>query len=85
MVIDYAPKLDGHDVKSKIGIITGTEIKHSCIDIISLFYVLDFRSEAEKIKKRTRENLLILRERSNFGCRLARGKLSAAETSAHRH
>lgn len=50
MAIDSTPNLDGHDVKSKIGLITAATIVGNEIHIEGFFYGADFPSEVKRIQ-----------------------------------
>ena len=50
MAVDYRPDFDGHDRKSKIGIITSAEIDGDAIRIEGFFYAKDFPEECERIR-----------------------------------
>lgn len=49
MAVDYTPDFDGHDRRSKIGLITGAEIVGDAIEIEGFFYAKDFPSEVAAI------------------------------------
>lgn len=50
MAVDYRPDFDGHDRKSKIGIITGAEIVGDALNIEGFLYAKDFPEECERIR-----------------------------------
>jgi hypothetical protein len=50
MAIDSTPNLDGHDVRSKIGLITAATIVGNEIQIQGFFYGADFPSEVKRIQ-----------------------------------
>ena len=50
MAIDYKPKMDGHDPKAKIGIITAATIEGNAILIEGFIYANDFPEVAAEIK-----------------------------------
>lgn len=50
MAVDYVPNLDGHDPRSKIGIITAATIEGDAILIEGFIYAADFPEVAAEIK-----------------------------------
>ncbi len=50
MSIDFTDNLDGHDVKSKIGLITEANIKGNAIHISGYFYGADLPDEVKRIQ-----------------------------------
>lgn len=50
MAVDYVPNLDGHDPRSKIGIITAATIEGNAILIEGFIYAADFPEVAAEIK-----------------------------------
>ena len=50
MAVDFTPNLDGHNKRSKIGIITEAEIDGDAIHIKGFFYASDFPEECARIK-----------------------------------
>lgn len=50
MAVDFTPGFEGHDRKSKIGLITGAEIVGDSVEIEGFFYAKDFPDECEQIK-----------------------------------
>lgn len=50
MGVDFTPNFDGHDVKSKIGLITEANIKGNEIEISGFFYGADYESEVKRIQ-----------------------------------
>jgi hypothetical protein len=55
MAIDYTSGYDGHDVKTKIGIITSADIEGDAITIAGFFYGADFPVEGAEIKAKQEE------------------------------
>jgi hypothetical protein len=56
MGVDFAPGLRGHDVRRKIGIITGAEIRESRLEVSGYFFGKDFPDAVREIRAR-RERL----------------------------
>lgn len=50
MAVDYTPNFDGHDVRAKIGVITGATVEGSDLRIEGFIYAADFPEEAAEIK-----------------------------------
>lgn len=50
MAIDYTPAFDGHDRRSKIGIITAADIVGDAVEIEGFFYAKDFPEECRQIR-----------------------------------
>lgn len=50
MAIDYTPNLDGHDKKSKLGIITEATIEGDSLHIKGFLYAADFPEECARIQ-----------------------------------
>lgn len=51
MAIDYTENFDGHDAKSKIGVITEATISGNAIHIAGFLYASDFPEECARIQK----------------------------------
>lgn len=50
MAVDFKPDFDGHDKKSKIGLITEAYIEGDALCIAGFFYANDFPEECERIR-----------------------------------
>lgn len=50
MAVDFTAALDGHDTKSKIGVITGADIVGNEVRIEGFFYAADFPTEVQRIQ-----------------------------------
>lgn len=51
MPIDFTPNFDGHDVRRKIGTITGANVEGDAVVISGFFYKADFPQECARIKR----------------------------------
>lgn len=51
MAVDYTPELNGHDKKSKIGVITEATIDGNAIRIAGFLYASDFPEECARIQR----------------------------------
>ncbi len=51
MAVDFTPEFDGHDVRQKIGVITGATIENLDLNIEGFIYASDFPAEAATIKR----------------------------------
>jgi hypothetical protein len=51
MGLDYSPRLDGHDTRRKIGVITRAEIVSREIEVVGFLYGRDFPEMVEEIGK----------------------------------
>jgi hypothetical protein len=50
MAVDYTPDFDGHDRRSKIGIITAADIVGDAVEIEGFLYAKDFPEECRRIR-----------------------------------
>jgi hypothetical protein len=70
MALDYAPALDRHDVRRKIGVITRAEIVGREIEVNGFLYARDFPEIVKEIGKAWKSSLL---DRSQTGAMSAGG------------